>query len=127
MSELMSENVRSCPSCENDLSDKQRLAIDLLVSGRSLKDTAERVDIDPRTLLRWRKDDSFREELAQRRRELRSMASDRLGALLEPALDVLEQQLTDRYDRVRFRAAATILRLARVGGPSRFDAPDRDR
>ena len=118
MNESMSENVRPCPARENDLSDKQRLAVDLLASGRSMKDTALTVGVDPRTLFRWRQDESFREELSQRRRELRSIASDRLGALLEPALDVLEQQLNDRYDRARFRAAATILRLARIGGSS---------
>jgi transposase-like protein len=115
---------------ENDLSDKQRLAVDLLAAGRSIKDTAQGVGVDPRTIYRWRQHESFREELEQRRRELRSIASDRLSALLEPALDVLERQLNDRYDRARFRAAATILRLARVGdcgGASRFDAPDRDR
>ena len=111
----MSENVRLCPTWENDLSDKQRLAMDLLASGRSMKDTAQAVGVDHRTLFRWRQDTSFREALDQRRRELRSIAGDRLGALLEPALDVLEQQLNDRYDRARFRAAATILRLARVG------------
>jgi transposase-like protein len=127
MNESMSENVRLCPTWENDLSDKQRLAVDLLASGRSMKDTAQAVGVDPRTLFRWRQDESFGEELGERRRELHSVASDRLGALLEPALDVLEQQLNDRYDRARFRAAATILRLARVGSSSRCDHRDDDR
>jgi hypothetical protein len=123
MSESMSENVRLCPTAENDLSDKQRLAVDLLASGRSIKDTAQAAAVDPRTIYRWRQEEAFREELDQRRRELRSIASDRLGALLEPALDVLEQQLNDRYDRARFRAAATILRLARVGGSAEMRGP----
>jgi hypothetical protein len=129
MGELIqsSQNFPEFPTAENHLSDKQRLAVELLAAGRSLTGTAEALGIDRRTLYNWRQDETFGQVLSERRREFRSVASDRLGALLEPALDVLEQQLKDRYDRVRFRAAATILRLARVGGSSRFDAPDRDR
>ena len=50
--------------------------------------------------------------MQERRRELWSRASDRVRALLHPSIDVMEQHLKDKYDKARFRAASTLLRLA---------------
>ena len=108
----MSEDVRKCPDAENALSPKQRAAIDLLLLGKSASDTARAVEVDPRTVYRWRHDERFADELQRRHRELWSLAAERLKALVHPSLDVLEKQLADRFDRTRFRAAAAILRLS---------------
>jgi hypothetical protein len=94
------------------LSDKQRTAIELLLLGKSLSAVAARVQITPRTLYTWRQDELFCEELDRRRRELWDGAAERLRALVHPALDVLERQLRDEYDRARVRAAGMLLRLA---------------
>ena len=94
------------------LSDKQRIAIDLLLQGKSQTAVAERVEVTRRTLYTWRQDESFRAELARRRRELWDGAAERLRALVHPALDVLEEEVHDEYDRSRVRAADMILRFA---------------
>ena len=70
--------------------------------------------MDRRTIYRWRQNPEFSGTLEQRRLELWEEASERLRALVHPSLDVLEHQLADRYDRARFRAAATVLRLAKL-------------
>ena len=46
------------------------------------------------------------------RRELWDGAAERLRALVHPALDVLEEEVHDVYDRSRMRAVGMILRFA---------------
>jgi hypothetical protein len=53
----------------------------------------------------------FRVASAARRRELWSSAAERLRALVHPAIDVLEKQLTDTYEPTRICAAGVLLRL----------------
>ena len=108
----MSQNVPECPAAADRLSDKQRAAIELLLLGKRPSDIAAALQIDRRTVFRWRQDDTFREELDRCRRELWAGAAERLRALVHPSLDVMEQHLRDGYDRNRFRAASSVLRLA---------------
>ncbi|MGB7159582.1 MAG: hypothetical protein WBD40_16060 [Tepidisphaeraceae bacterium] len=110
-----SENFRKppIPAANHDiLSDKQRMAIELLLAGKNLATVAERVEVSPRTLYAWRQDELFRAALDRRRHELWNGAAERLRALVHPSIDVLEQQLGDEYDRARVRAAGMLLRLA---------------
>jgi hypothetical protein len=111
-SDAMPENDRKCPIPADDLSAKQSAAIELLLLGKKMSGIAAAVGVDPRTLYRWRQDEAFRTELDRCRRELWSGAAERLRALVHPSLDVMEQHLRDRYDRNRFRAASSVLRLA---------------
>ena len=67
-------------------------------------------------LYRWTQDALFQQALEERHMKLWSEAAQRLRGLVHPALDVLEADLNQRYDRARFCAAATILRLAKVAG-----------
>ena len=115
----MSENVRECPTPADRLNaavdlltDKQRAAIELLLRGKSMTAAATAVDVDPRTLYRWRQEEPFRFELECRRRELWDEAADRLRGMVHPSLDILERELADRYDGARHRAATAVLRLA---------------
>jgi hypothetical protein len=113
--EAASENFRTLPLSPKNhdvLSDRQRAAIELLVVGKSFRDVAEQVHVTPRTVYAWRQDESFRAEVERRRREVWDIAAERLRGLIHPALDVLEEQVHDEYDRARVRAAGMILRLA---------------
>src|SRR5690348_11553910 len=101
---------RSAPK----LTEKQKAAIELMVLGRSMNAEAQAIEIDRKTLYNWRRLEAFQEALDDRRRELWASAGDRLAAMVHPSLDVLQQHLDDRYDRARFRAAATVLRLAKL-------------
>jgi hypothetical protein len=115
----LSENFRKLPIAQNRLngervgvSERQRAAIELLAIGKSLGTVARLVQIDPRTLYNWRQSAAFREALAIRRRQLWSTAIQRVRGMVNPSLDIVEQHLSDRYERIRFRAAQTVLNLA---------------
>jgi hypothetical protein len=94
------------------LSDKQRLAIDLLVQGKTQSAVAESIGVTRRTIYTWRQDETFRAALEQRRDELWDGAAERMRALVHPALDVLEEEVHDVYDRSRMRAVGMILRFS---------------
>ena len=110
----MPEGARQCPISKNSLHEKQLAAIEMLAVGRSLGGIAKAVEVDPKTLYRWRKDDEFLEILNARRREVWGDLVGRLRDLTQPSLEVMAEHLEDRYDRARFRAAALILRLAHL-------------
>jgi transposase-like protein len=94
------------------LTDRQRVAIELLLAGKSLTTIAQQVQVSPRTLFNWRRDELFRVELDRRRRDVWDDAADRLRALVHPAIAVLEAEVHDEYDRSRVRAAGMILRYS---------------
>ena len=101
---------------ENDgLNDRQHLAIELLIAGKTLTAVAPQVGVSRKTASQWRNQDrEFIAELKRRRLAQYSGIGDKLRALLDPAVDVLAEQLSDRYDHTRFRAATALLRLANV-------------
>src|SRR5688572_24226875 len=84
----------------------------MIAMGKSFTFTANMLAVDRRTIYEWRQDPDFRQALSELRRERWSAATDRLQAMLERSLDVIEQHLHDRYDRSRFRAATSVLRIA---------------
>jgi hypothetical protein len=114
------ENARGCTipaggarvEAEVGMTDGQRTAMGLILLGKPLGVVARTLGIDPSTLYRWRQDESFRAELEHRRNEMWDGAAERLRALVHPALDVLEEEVRDEYDRSRVRAAGMILRFA---------------
>jgi len=106
------QNSLSFPICEDRLSEKQHAAIELLLLGKSFAAIAKAIEVDRKTIYNWRQNAGFCGELERRREQIWGEASERLRALVHPSLDVLEAQLQDRYDRARFQAAKTLLRLA---------------
>ena len=129
----MSHNVSPCLTGENSLSqsqladaevspidreiltDRQRLALELILAGKTDVRVAQSVGVARRTICRWRHTDAnFIAELRRRRKVMWDGVSDRLRSLLEPAVEVLAEQLANPYDRSRFRAATTLLRLVNV-------------
>jgi len=107
----MSDPAQSSQLDDSGLNEKHLAAIRLLLQGQSCTQIARALEVDQRTLYRWRQHPVFREELAQQREELWSDATERLRAMVHPALDVLEEDLVNPYDRARFRAANVVLRL----------------
>jgi hypothetical protein len=113
------ENTRKHPICQNRLNDvwsglteKQKTAIEMLAIGRSLGRISRYLEVDPKTLYVWRQNPAFREALRERRRELWGDAIDRVRGMVTPSLDIVDEHLSDRYERIRFRAAQTVLNLA---------------
>ncbi|CAN5365091.1 hypothetical protein BH09PLA1_BH09PLA1_05320 [soil metagenome] len=109
---MISEEFRSFPVLENDLTDAQRTAVAMLAMGKSFKFVADELGVDPRTIYNWRQQQTFQEALRERREEAWCGASDRLRAMLDQSLDVLAENLAARFDESRFRAASTILRIS---------------
>ena len=112
MNEVDSQNCPKVPTAETQLNDKQLMAIELLIAGHNLCETAIAVGVARRTLYNWRNEDDFSEALRERRHEMWTHSAERLKVLVGPALNVLHRQLGDRNDRARFRAATALLRLA---------------
>jgi transposase-like protein len=108
------QNSPQFPTGRNSLSTQQLAAIELLAIGKSYSAVANAISVDRKTLYNWRKESQFAGELEERTSELWVGASDRLRALVHPAMDVLEKQLNDQYDRARFQAATALLKLANL-------------
>ena len=97
------------------LTTRQAKAIELLLLATPLRTVLQTLRIDRKTLYRWRHHNpAFARELSRRQSIAWQSAADRVRALLDPAVDVLADQLKDVYDPTRFRAAVTLLRLADI-------------
>jgi hypothetical protein len=131
--DLVPENARKCPIGQNRLNDtdgglnetlkeqlseelneQERTAVELLALGKSLGRVARFLQIDPKTLYRWRQNAAFSEAVSARRHELWSDAVERIRGMANTSLDILDHHLCDRYERIRFRAAQTVLNLCSI-------------
>lgn len=115
-----------------ELSEKQELALVLLLAGKSDAEAAGELGIDRSTVWRWRKTDSvFEAELNARRQSLWASYSDRLRILVPGALAVLERALESSDPIDSWRIALSILKaagLADIGAPvGHIDAEEIDR
>ena len=107
------------PDSDPPLPPNQQAAIALLLTGAHTGDVAAAIDIDRRTLYRWRyHDPQFIRELRRQRAQALDNANDRLRHLLTNALSALEVQVNDPYAPTSHRAAKTLLSLARIGHPA---------
>src|SRR4051794_33609658 len=105
----MQQNVTRCNMVKNlgndagqisrqdqELSDKQELAIGLMLHGLSDVQVAAQVGVARVTIYRWRQTEPFATELELQRRLHFQQWSQRIQSLLEPALDILQKQLTGK-------------------------------
>jgi hypothetical protein len=76
------------------LTPQQHTAVDLLVSGKNLQDTATAVEVTRPTVSEWvNHHPGFQAALNQRRQELWADMTDGLRALLPRAIEVLQREL----------------------------------
>lgn len=81
---------------EQGLTIEQLNAIDLLVTGKSDQEVADKVGVNRVTVTSWRLyDPYFQAELNRRRKEIWGASVDRMRALLPKAFDVLEQAINN--------------------------------
>ena len=79
-----------------DLNGKQRQAIQLLLAGRSVTDTAVTINVDRRTLQRWRSNNPhFQAEFNRQRSEVYDAAQLKLNGLIHKAVAVMAKALDD--------------------------------
>jgi hypothetical protein len=99
-------------------------AVDLLVSGKTDKETAELLNLSRTCITKWRLyDPVFQAALNRRRAEVWSGAIDKLRGLIPLALDTLAAELENTRSRNRLKAASEILRLARLPAGALTDGP----
>ncbi len=104
-----------------ELSVDQQNAIDLLIVGKTDRETAEAVGVTRQTVNGWRNGNPwFQAELNRCRQELWGVTVDQLRALLPRAVAVLADEL--ETGEARARVAVDILRLA---GLDRTKAPQK--
>src|SRR5215831_4625697 len=93
----------------------QLSAIDLLVSGKTDKETAELLSLSRTCVTKWRLyDPVFQAALNIRRAQVWGSGIDRLRSLIPKALDALADELENRDSPNRLKAAGEILRLAQL-------------
>jgi hypothetical protein len=102
----------------------QLSAIDLLVTGKTDKETAEALNLSRTCVTKWRLyDPHFQAALNCRRREVWGAGIDRLRSLIPQALDALAEELQKADNPNRFKAAVEVLRLAQVPGGTQDIGP----
>jgi hypothetical protein len=102
---------------DNQLTERQRTAIELLATGKSPVAVARIIEVDRKTVYNWRQDPAFREAVETLREQLWRDASARLRGLVHPSLNIIAEMLTDRFERNRVRAATLLLKMANFGKP----------
>ena len=96
------------------LSDKQRLALSLLVAGQTDTQVAKRVGAVRQTVWTWRcRSPEFAAELNKLRAELWEAGQDQLRSLIPAAIGVLSRAIEDEGS---LSAAVHVLRAAGVYG-----------
>jgi len=114
-------------SLDNDLTQQQRTAVELLLQGLSDAQVAAQLGTDRTTIFRWRKSEDFAAELDFHRRKLLEQSTARLQTLLDPALDILQKQLKGDDPKTALRAAAILVRMATPSRIARPPAPKHQR
>lgn len=104
------------------LTDQQLITLDGLLAGLKQVDLAETLGVTPETISRWKRDPVFQAEHNRRRREVSSLASERLRGLQLDALDVLGGMLEAGTTKDRYNAAMALLNLGKV----QVDVPGSD-
>ncbi|MFM8323090.1 MAG: hypothetical protein ACKOC5_19440 [Chloroflexota bacterium] len=105
-------------SGQPELSIEQQNAIDLLITGKSDRETAEAVGVARQTVTTWRTSNAaFIVELNRRRADLWNSQAERLRVLVAEAVDVLVDDMRQAEDLKRRQTAAIhILRAVGLYG-----------
>jgi hypothetical protein len=110
------------PYPDENLTDAQLRAVELLVTGRNDRQVAAEIGMHRVTIARWRLyNPEFEAALNRRRRELVDAARDGLRSVLSPALDLLAAQVGEGNWKVALalvrQLAPDLGRLDDVGAP----------
>jgi len=95
------------------LTPRHNKAIELLASGATVKNVAEKLGIAPETVSRWRGDFDFQAALNALLHESQTAARERLWHLSGVALDTVEEILTDSEapPKDRLQAAFKVIQI----------------
>ena len=109
---------------DNSLSGKQKMAIELVMSGMSDREIAKRTDKSRQTINRWRNHDlDFRSVLAERRKATREQHQDELSGLVSEAIRVMREAMREGDITTRLRAAQAVLRMSGLQAAMQTEKP----
>lgn len=91
-----------------NLRSQHRQAIELLASGKRIKDTADLVQVSERSVYNWLDDVQFSEALQKRQSVFIGRLNTRLIGMSEKALDVLSEGMESRDETIRIRCASIV-------------------
>ncbi len=105
------------------LTIEQQNAIDLLITGCSDREAAEKVGVTRSTVTRWRLyHPAFRAELNMQRAQVWGVAREKLRALVPEAVDIVADAIRDPTNPDRAKLALDLLRSVKVSdGLSKID------
>ena len=95
---------------KREITEKQSLAIPLMLSGKTDQEVGDVIGVSRYTIISWRKDASFAEELHEARTLLRDSQLQELSATITKAFKVVEDLLDDKDPQVRLKAALGLLK-----------------
>ena len=99
------------------LTIKQKQALELLLTGASLTEVAEKVGVARQTVSVWHnRDTRFIAELNRRRKELWVSNQDKLRQLVSDAVDVLADEMHGTDLHLRHKAAVAVLKAVGLSG-----------
>ena len=109
---------------DNGLSGKQKMAIELVMSGMSDREIAERIGKSRQTIHRWRNHDlDFRALLAERRKATREQHQDQLSGLVSEAIGVMREAMREGEMNTRLRSAQAVLRMSGLQAAMQTENP----
>jgi len=112
--DMPQKDVIQLPVGDPRLSVDQHKAIQLLLSGRTINETAAMIGKSRDTVSRWKNESPiFIAALNERRQELLEGIQNRLHSMVSKAVDVMEKEL----DNGNLKAATELLKLVNVQAP----------
>lgn len=115
--EKVTKSDKSRQLNDDELSQKQMMAIDLVVSGMPDGDVAKKLGLARQTINKWRNHDlEFKYILECRRLQIMEGFRDKLTGLAERSIEILERNLDSADEKTQTQIALTILRLSGLQG-----------
>ena len=110
----------------NGLSDKQEMALELVMSGMTDGEVAKRVGVSRQWVNRWRnRDGDFMEALETRRQMMREHHMNRLSQLMDQAIAILGEALEAGDEGTKLKTAMYVLKISGLQGYAKPRAMSR--
>jgi len=94
------------------MNQKQELAIEMIIDGKSDQEIARRIKVTRQTVNYWKnKDIDFKVELELRRDVVWQKQRDELTALSHKAIEVIRKNLDNKNQAIQLKAAMELLRM----------------
>ena len=99
------------------LSDKQEMALELVMSGMKDGEIAKRVGVTRQWVNKWRNQDAdFMYALQMRRQLMREKYMDSLSQLIKKSIEIVNESLDEGDAQTKLKAAMYVLKISGLQG-----------